>query len=613
MNLRSILFARIFSLAVLVLITIGTLAAQEGKDWRGGLVEDWSSRHLIFSNPGTEDDAWQNGKLNNWDRIVNSPRYQMQEIRRKHLWADWKEEQRRLHKEPPSDENPIERDWSIKLTPASASPRTADGLVTGAGVADGVSPAKYTFAPIATPNCSSDYVAYPISRAGSTTQANILGVNNLYKSTCFGTTPAAMFAYYVGTGLAQTSPVLSLDGTKIAFVESSTSGSILHVLVLGTNGNSGCPGSPCNGNAYNTPVQPATKYAISGSTVTGPTTVNSLNNAIDYQVKLSGSPMDTRSSPFVDYENDIAYVGDDNGVLHKITPVFNSTPSNTPKEVISGWPVTIVNGGSLLSGPVFDGGASQSIFVGTGSGTSSGSLFCVKPSGAFCATKSVAVGTGVVDPPIVDSTNETVFIAVNSTSTDATLEVQTSTSLGNVVSTSVGSSGYYLHDGAFDNNYYNNPSSGYLYVCGSLTNADHTPTLWRIGFNSNGTMKSTNTGQSFPLMKSGDSVTASCSPFTEIYNPTGNSGSGEDLLFLSVPDYGFNTGAINCGGNPCVVSFDITNGFPAAAKSALPLAGSGGTGGIVIDGISSEPGASQIYFGTQTGGTGMQVSQSGLQ
>lgn len=584
-------------------------AQQDDSSSHVGLVEDWSSHHLVFSNPGTEQDAWRNGKHDRWVQTVHDRRYLMQEIRRKYLWTDWKEARRRRGA-PPSSEQGMQRDWSVPLT-----------TTAGAAVADGMFPAKFTFYPVTAPNCTNDYVVYPINVAGSTTQANLLGVNNLYKTTCTGTIPNVSFAYFTGTGTAQTSPVPSEDGTKIAFVESKSTGSIFHVLLLGTGGNSGCGTTnknPCNGSAYNTPVQPATVYSITGSTVTGPTTVNSLNNAIDYQVKLNGNQMNTRSSPFVDFQNDVAYVGDDNGVLHKITPIFNSTTSNPPKEIVTGgWPVT-VSTGALLTGPVFDSGASQSIFVGTGSGTHSGSIYCVLPTGSSCATPSVSVGTGVVDPPILDVTNETLFAMVNNTGGN-TLAVQTTTSLTNVVSVTLGNFSNFLHNGAFDNNYYNNPSTGFLYVCGSTASTSGTPTLYQIGFNSNGTMKSSNTGKSFPLLRSGNNLASSCSPFMEVYNPSGNSGAGQDLLFLSVPADGFNTGTPNCGGNPCVVSFDITNNslsssfFPSSAKSVFSWTGTNGTSALEIDGISSVSGASQLYYGNRQSGTGVQVSQSALQ
>jgi hypothetical protein len=48
-----------------------------------GLVDDWSHHHLIFSNPGTEEEAIKNGRYEEWLRVVNDPRYIMQQLKRR--------------------------------------------------------------------------------------------------------------------------------------------------------------------------------------------------------------------------------------------------------------------------------------------------------------------------------------------------------------------------------------------------------------------------------------------------------------------------------------------------------------------------------------------------
>ena len=77
-------------------------------------------------------------------------------------------------------------------------------------------------------------------------QANIVGLNYLYAGTgtpiCTGLTfPEFIFSYASGVGPVATSPVLSLDGTKIAYVENDPNmGAILHVLTK-------APASPSTG------------------------------------------------------------------------------------------------------------------------------------------------------------------------------------------------------------------------------------------------------------------------------------------------------------------------------------------------------------------------------
>ena len=47
-----------------------------------GFVDDWTHHHLVFSNPGTRDDAVKSGKLEKWQEITNDPRYQLQQAKR---------------------------------------------------------------------------------------------------------------------------------------------------------------------------------------------------------------------------------------------------------------------------------------------------------------------------------------------------------------------------------------------------------------------------------------------------------------------------------------------------------------------------------------------------
>jgi hypothetical protein len=44
-------------------------------------------------------------------------------------------------------------------------------------------PAKYSFDIDAAPNCASDYVVFGLNVAGSAGQANLLGLNQLYRGT----------------------------------------------------------------------------------------------------------------------------------------------------------------------------------------------------------------------------------------------------------------------------------------------------------------------------------------------------------------------------------------------------------------------------------------------
>lgn len=583
--------------ATAVLMAVGTTSALAQQ----GVVSDWSTQHVIFSSPGSEMDALMHGERQEWQLIVDSPRYQMQQIRRSAAWANRlanatpqfmaADASRGETKSAGKKATSMQRDWAVQIAPA------------GSGTALGAFPAKYGFYPN-TASCS-DYVVFPVDSAGAsgtgTGQANLVAFNNLYKTTCNSGTPTILFSYYIGTGTVQTSPVLSEDGTKIAFVESLSTGSKLHVLTLDTSGSG-------NGSAYNSPAVPHT-INDNGTIVTTAGT----NNATDTYVTLNGSPMVTRSSPFVDYTNDVAYVGDDNGFLHKFTGVFRGTLAEV---TTGGWPFSVAASGTALTGPVFDS-VSKNIFI-----AGAGNLYCVvSATPAPCSTPSVNVSNGSVssgaplDGPIVDSTAGTVFseaVATNATTTESIL-MQANTSLGNVVRATMGTGGTDLRNGTFDSTYLNSTPgaySGYMYFCGN-NNSAATPTLYRIGFSSAGVMNSTRDTSSYQLVTTGDTgTTVSCTPLTEINNGT------TDYLFLGVRSNGAPSG---CAGQACVMSFVIgTSAGPVAAipnsTADFPLGGNGsGSSGIVIDNTTTITGTSQIYFANLQTGNATQASQAGLQ
>jgi len=54
-------------------------------DWavqRRGLPADWTHHYLVFSNPGTAEQATASGNYEHWLKVVNSPRFTMQQIKR---------------------------------------------------------------------------------------------------------------------------------------------------------------------------------------------------------------------------------------------------------------------------------------------------------------------------------------------------------------------------------------------------------------------------------------------------------------------------------------------------------------------------------------------------
>jgi len=190
-----------------------------------------------------------------------------------------------------------------------------------------VYPAKYTFDVNATPSCTNDYAAFPTGAQSKTNtnpptnpngQAAIVGYKNLYSTQptaggyCNTDGPTVAWSYINAACPATqsndpilSSPVLSLDGTKVAWV---TSAGKVQILTIGSGGAAPAALAPlCIG-----PV-------LSGGDGSSLQSVQLGNAAHNPASGVSLSQL------FVDYNSDSAYVADDDGFLHKIKPFFTAT------------------------------------------------------------------------------------------------------------------------------------------------------------------------------------------------------------------------------------------------------------------------------------------------
>jgi len=482
-------------------------------------------------------------------------------------------------------------------------------------------PAKYSFISANTmPSCTSDYVVFTLG-SSSSSSFNIIAFSNLYlnssggSSFCSGSTPKLLFAYYASTstGGLNTSPSLSLDGTQIAFVEAAASGAIFHVL----------------------------KWQAATSTPTFPNTTATLNNCAtnatlpcEYSLAYAGTNPATRSSPYVDYGSDTAYLTDNGGNLYAVSPVFGG---GTPA-VKSGWPSAGLNVGTVtpLTAPVYDP-ISQRVFV---AGATNGLLYYFNTAGtcgttpAPCLGGSISASSGsIVEPPVVDSTAQRVFVYTNAAPSGsgvtgaAVVQVDTGLTLAKRVVAGIGGGSVNsILLGGFNNAYLTNGAAGTgaaLYVCGDSSHLTvDAPVLYAFPFTSAGALNPTALTGSGMYLSLGQASAGACSPITDNFNET----TGNDRIFLGV------TG--NCATGEitgCVVSYDVTNGFPssAAAHAAEP----GGTSGIIIDNVSDQGSGTElttdIYFlsaessgvgqacakysgGTTVGSCAVSLTQNGL-
>jgi hypothetical protein len=599
---------------------------------RMGQVLDWSSRHILYPQGTTlrtlalsERDPrayWNYLRLSQAANVALAPAGRRRPVR------------------PVKPRREL-ADWSVSLG--------------AAGTAPSMFPAKFSFDVNAAPDCTNDYVVYAINTTPSATQANIAAFNNLYSGSAGGTgicgagSATPYWAYQVSNVALPTSPILSLDGTKVAFVDGANP-AVFHVLT----------------------------WTASQGTVSAPATPTQI-----VDVTLTGATTDSLSPPFMDYYGDAAYVGSDNGRVFKITGVFKGTPalagSPWPRKAFLGTP-------GILTGPVIDFSTGE-IFVGS----SDGNLYGFTKGGAEFFPLTIGSGGtfgGIVDGPIVDAVNGLIYVGTgeDSTVSNAVIAQVSSASFSVLQTTPIGNHGVVsIHAGAFNNAYFNSSTNGlpitigtspvgareagttvtittttahgfvvgenvtvagvgvagyngtwtvvsvpttttftytdttsglansggglvasgstewFFYACGVASGGTTNPVLYRVGFNASRTMNATADGTTVSLSANNGEA---CSPLTEFYNSV-------DRLFL-----GLLTSAQ-------VEFFDISTSLTPAlggTGGVAPVAEPGGTSGIIVDNVSMANQASSIYFSTLatsascgTNFCAVKLTQGGLQ
>ena len=631
----------------------GSVSDQNPPAWRGAVPGDWSHHHLVFSPPGTVEEAVRNGKLELWQTITNEPRYRMQLQKRTGWGPPIPAERQPVREEtgagcapdrPPEETLPdpetlvSEEDFPGGILPrglarALITPPVERGAPPGGShpgspcrqagkqsnrfqkdwsetegnngtTGMGVYPATFTSTGA---SCAADFAVYNTGLAGSSSQASIIAYNQLY-SGC-SPRPSAFWAYNTG-GTIATSIVLSLDGTQAAFVQSNSSG-VASLVAL--------------------------KW-VSGGTLTNPTTLSSNGSFPNctapcmISLTLSGNPGDTYSSPFPAYgfggNPTTVYVGDDAGKVHKFVNFFSAS---TPAEVTSTWPVTVnTSTDAALSSPVYDS-ISGNIYVGDYLGNISsncqpgissaagqcGYLYSINASsGAVVQSAQLDYNLGLYDGPLVDSTAGKVYAFVGADNSSncssgpcaAVFQFPVGfTSGASGTEATVGAGYELLMAGMFDNQYFTstNPSSptGHLYVVGGTGPQNNT--LYAITITNN--VMTTGSATAGPVIAANytNGYYAGGLPLTEFCNNGNNpctASQGIDYLFLGVLSFGNNFSTNPCPSQSLSVGCMMGFTLPASgvvSSSATPngtLQEAGGTSGIVVD--NGAAGASNIYFST---------------
>jgi hypothetical protein len=623
-----------------------------------GVPDDWSHHRVVFSNPGSAAEAIQKGTYAQWAKIVSDPRWALQQRKRGAAAAAGLNPmlpppEAETVALPDEMETPKGSDLPQNrhvrgLTPAipngegTEGPRGGreprdrgphhghrfgkNGLHTdwsvnlGGGATSGLGtyPAKYSFS-ISSANCASattpDYAVYNTGLAGSgmmgSTQASIVAFDNLYTG-CTGTVPTVYWAYDTNGGAIMTSVLLSLDGSQLAFVQSTASVASLVVLkwAASTTESASAPDVLPNTAASSYRSCPAPCMTA---------------------IPFSNGANDSGSSVYYDYGTDVLYVGDDSGELHKFTGVF----AGTPAEAGGVWPVSVNASGEGLSSPVIDPGTGK-VLVGDYlvSGTTNcatagcGFLYAVNPTtGAVVQSARLDYIFGIVDGPIVDAAAEQAYVFVGADSgflsaaspcgvrvaCSGVFQFPTNFTSGAAGTEAQIGDGYdFLLDGTFDNKYLTSgTATGNLYVVGNTGTANNT--LYQIPISA-GTMGSSKAGPALSTNYT-DGYMAAGMSITEIYTGT------KDYIFTSVLVFAAPAACTSSLTEGCVMGFDVTSGTISSAT--LPTGATteaGGTSAIVIDTATNGlAGTSNIYYtpladqlcaSGGTGGCAIQISQA---
>ncbi|HMD16342.1 MAG TPA: hypothetical protein VKH18_06715 [Terriglobales bacterium] len=409
--------------------------------------------------------------------------------------------------------------------------------------------------------------------------------------------PTFLFSYAIQTHASALSPVLSLDGTKVAWIDTA-SPAMLHITKWkageGTNATTGSvaidlENAPClAGNSCDFTVN-----------FTNTTTAGCTANAA----------IDSNSNLYVDYPSDNGYIAANNGVLYQISGIFRGNPALT---FCTTFTSTLNFGGTNIGSPVYDA-LNNTVYVSDAvklyAYTVGATSFTAASPASYTYGNTGLSSTG----PVLDAFGGFIYAFSNNDNQtgNKTSVTQIKTTLASGVNVNLGpqfgSDLVPLYYGTFDNNYYtygaaygSNPAST-LYSCGTDSTKTYNQDLFAVSFNSSTGLANTAAVMTNNYNVNGNAAAGvsqatavTCSPLSEFYDGT------HDRLFVG-------SGTVGAATGPNLVQMwnintQLTN--TSGTGGTLPTYAVedtgylGGTSGITMDNISAVVGAESIYFGT---------------
>jgi hypothetical protein len=270
----------------------------------------------------------------------------------------------------------------------------------------------------------------------------LVGLTNLYTTGagtgfCSGTGPSFLFSYAIGGGASPLSPVVSLDGTKVAWIENRTAThAYLHTTIWVAN----------QGASATYPTAVTGTFSNGACTPAG----SSCDNALDYTASTypgcttAYTAGNGHSDLYVDYASNSGFISANNGLLYHIKNIFSNTASPAVDFCIPVNSTFETAPSSAMSATVYDQLHNQ-VFLTDSEKIYAYTVNASAPTPNFALAGSYTYGTAASNynfqtgpGPLLDPFNRYIYVFSTYDANAKTSVTQLPTSLASAVSVALG-------------------------------------------------------------------------------------------------------------------------------------------------------------------------------